>query len=232
MSGSDFVIQIHDNRIFVHTQDCFNRMTVAEASRAEYLKTYPNACHTCHATGEIRWTENGAPHGAGNWAMPMTGPCPDCYEQGRCPRCHTQHPDDWTEDDPKPCTSCNWDKVTSVPLPAVPECSCYNRDDVALFARNVRALNLPQIAQTELLAKPEPDYGKTELTDEDLERQDAVDNAVFDLLNELSPKPLEWDMSLIGPVRDRVQTVFQEHDICAPHDFYPYLANDYPQLAD
>lgn len=43
-----------------------------------------------------------------------------------------------------------------------------------------------------------------EITDERLERQDFVDNAIFSLLQEINPtsQTMSWDIEMIGNIRD------------------------------
>jgi hypothetical protein len=43
-----------------------------------------------------------------------------------------------------------------------------------------------------------------EMTDEQLRRQDWVDNAVFCLIQSTNPtsKPIDWDIEMIGNIRD------------------------------
>ena len=64
-----------------------------------------------------------------------------------------------------------------------------------------------------------------ELTDEQIERQDFVDNAIFSLLNEINPSKadLDWDIDLIGSVRDCIQREFAERSICSSQEFYPEM---------
>ena len=65
-----------------------------------------------------------------------------------------------------------------------------------------------------------------ELTDKQIERQDFVDNAIFRLLNEINPSKvdLDWNIDLIGSVRDRIQREFTERSICSAQEFYPEIA--------
>jgi hypothetical protein len=39
-----------------------------------------------------------------------------------------------------------------------------------------------------------------QLTDKQIERQDEVDNAIFHLIEEISPVMTAWDMEVIGEV--------------------------------
>ena len=64
-----------------------------------------------------------------------------------------------------------------------------------------------------------------ELTDQQISRQDFVDNAIYDLINELIPsdKEMEWDIEVIGEVRDVIQAMFVGRGICTEQEFYPYI---------
>ena len=64
-----------------------------------------------------------------------------------------------------------------------------------------------------------------ELTKQQIERQDFVDNAIFNLINELIPsdKEMEWNNEFIGVVRDAIQTRLVEKGICSEQEFYPYI---------
>ena len=63
------------------------------------------------------------------------------------------------------------------------------------------------------------------LTEQQIERQDFVDNAIFNLINELIPsnKEMEWDIELIGEVRDAILTKLVEKGLCSEQEFYPYI---------
>ena len=64
-----------------------------------------------------------------------------------------------------------------------------------------------------------------ELTDQQIARQDFVDNAIYDLINELIPsdKEMEWDIEVIGEVRDVIQAMLVGRGICTEQEFYPYI---------
>ena len=67
------------------------------------------------------------------------------------------------------------------------------------------------------------------LTDEQIKRQDDVDNAIFELLEQLNPssKKLDWDIEYIGAVRDEIERIFvDELKLCSEQEFYPYLKCD------
>ena len=64
-----------------------------------------------------------------------------------------------------------------------------------------------------------------ELTEQQIERQDFVDNAISELINKVIPsdKKLEWDIKAIGEIRDAIQAQLVERGICSEQEFYPYL---------
>jgi hypothetical protein len=64
-----------------------------------------------------------------------------------------------------------------------------------------------------------------ELTAQQIERQDFVDNAIFELINELilSEKEMEWDIEAIGEIRDAIQSQLVEKGFCTKQEFYPYI---------
>ena len=64
-----------------------------------------------------------------------------------------------------------------------------------------------------------------ELTKQQIERQDFVDNAIFELINELIPsdKEMEWDIEVIGEIRDVIQSQLVKRGFCTEQEFYPYI---------
>ena len=64
-----------------------------------------------------------------------------------------------------------------------------------------------------------------ELTRQQIIQQDFVDNAIFNLINEIVPsdKEMEWDIEIIGEIRDAIQTKLVERGICSEQEFYPYI---------
>lgn len=61
------------------------------------------------------------------------------------------------------------------------------------------------------------------LTRKQIERQDFVDNAVFNLFCELAPDGMEWDIESIGEVRDAVQRCLAQKGVMTEADFYPHI---------
>ena len=65
-----------------------------------------------------------------------------------------------------------------------------------------------------------------ELSDEQISRQDFVDNAVFQLIQDINPtsKELSWDIEMIGEIRDNIRYWLVERlKICEEMTFYPYI---------
>lgn len=64
-----------------------------------------------------------------------------------------------------------------------------------------------------------------ELTEQQIDRQDYVDNAIFDLIKELIPsdKEMEWNIEVIGEVRNAIQSQLVDRGFCTEQEFYPYI---------
>ncbi len=65
-----------------------------------------------------------------------------------------------------------------------------------------------------------------ELTDKQIERQDFVDNAIFDLIQSLNTtdKAINWDIAMIGEIRDVIaEWMIERLKITNEQNFYPYL---------
>lgn len=62
------------------------------------------------------------------------------------------------------------------------------------------------------------------LSRKQIERQDFVDNKIFELIQSLHPagKRLEWDIEMIGDVRDMIERqVARAHNV-SKAQFYPF----------
>ena len=65
-----------------------------------------------------------------------------------------------------------------------------------------------------------------EMSDEQIGRQDFVDNAVFQLIRDINPtsKKPSWNIEMIGEIRDNVRHWLVERlGICDEMSFYPYI---------
>ena len=68
-----------------------------------------------------------------------------------------------------------------------------------------------------------------ELTKKELERQDFVDNSIFELIAKLNPTNTEltWDIEMIGEIRDDILKWLElKINTLKEYDFYPYLENE------
>ena len=66
----------------------------------------------------------------------------------------------------------------------------------------------------------------TRLTEKQIERQDFVDNQIFELMQKLLPvsKTLKWDIEAISEIRDAIQAqVIGKKGVINEAQFYPYL---------
>ena len=65
-----------------------------------------------------------------------------------------------------------------------------------------------------------------ELTDKQIDRQDFVDNAIYQLIQKVNPTDIfiEWDIEVIGEIRDVVKEwIVERMKITDEQKFYPYL---------
>jgi hypothetical protein len=65
-----------------------------------------------------------------------------------------------------------------------------------------------------------------ELTDKQIERQDFVDNAIFNLIQSLNTtdEAINWDIETIGEIRDVIEEwMIERLEITDEQNFYPYL---------
>jgi hypothetical protein len=65
-----------------------------------------------------------------------------------------------------------------------------------------------------------------ELNNKQTERQDYVDNAVFQLIRDINPtsKDISWNIEMIGEIRDNIRYWLVERlKVCEEMTFYPYI---------
>lgn len=68
------------------------------------------------------------------------------------------------------------------------------------------------------------------LTNEQIVRQNFVDNSIFELLQSLNPseQKIEWDINVIGEVRDCIsQCLHERFKMTDEMLFYPYIEESY-----
>jgi len=64
------------------------------------------------------------------------------------------------------------------------------------------------------------------LTEQQIDRQDHVDNAIFSLMRVINPsnKGIEWDIEKIGEIRDVLKEWLVDRlNLATEQEFYPYL---------
>ena len=64
------------------------------------------------------------------------------------------------------------------------------------------------------------------LTKRQVERQDFVDNEIFELLQKLLPpsKTMKWDIEAIGAIRDAIrEQIVDKQKLMSESQFYPYI---------
>jgi len=62
------------------------------------------------------------------------------------------------------------------------------------------------------------------LSEDQIKRQDFVDNQIYDLVKRLAPstKKIEWDIEMIGDIRDTIQHwPADRYKIAEELEFYP-----------
>ncbi len=62
-----------------------------------------------------------------------------------------------------------------------------------------------------------------EMTDEQIERQDFVDNAIFSLVQEINPanQEISWDIEMIGKIRDVIVNELEKKLGITEFEIYP-----------
>jgi hypothetical protein len=65
-----------------------------------------------------------------------------------------------------------------------------------------------------------------DLSDDQINRQNAVDNVIFQLIQTIHPSTsgIGWNIEMIGDVRDCVKEwVVDRYELCDEQSFYPYI---------
>lgn len=68
--------------------------------------------------------------------------------------------------------------------------------------------------------------GHNDLSDDQINRQDAVDKVIFELIQSIHPSTSEigWNIEMIGDVRDCLKEwIVDRYGICNEQSFYPYV---------
>jgi len=64
-----------------------------------------------------------------------------------------------------------------------------------------------------------------ELSKKQIERQDFVDNLIYELLLSLNPteKHFDWDIEMIADVREIIRIWTMKNTYCSEQEYYPYI---------
>ena len=61
-----------------------------------------------------------------------------------------------------------------------------------------------------------------QLTNQQIKKQDFVDNQIFELLQRISPSiKIQWDIEMIGNIRDLIQIELIDKKLINKTGFYP-----------
>jgi hypothetical protein len=124
-----------------HTENCLRAQALASAAQADYDRTWPRYCRSCNGRGQWHETYDPSPAGVclGPGTLTAAGPCPDCIEAARCPRCarlFTRLHDDAGQilGLDLPCAYCGWQEQDPG-RPELPECWCATAEAEAVADR-------------------------------------------------------------------------------------------------
>jgi len=111
-----------------HFKDCVEAQKRYEDAVEAYRKKWPDHCKNCGGWGGFYGEYDPSPAGVSLSPGHMTefDPCPECMEEGICPRCG-EKVWDWNEvaeDAQGPCSNCGWTEGEDEGLPEAPECWC------------------------------------------------------------------------------------------------------------
>jgi len=65
-----------------------------------------------------------------------------------------------------------------------------------------------------------------DITKHQIERQDFIDNTIFDLIKSINPtdKKINWDIEMIGEIRDVLKEwLVDKLNLTTEQEFYPYI---------
>lgn len=65
-----------------------------------------------------------------------------------------------------------------------------------------------------------------DLSDDQINRQDAVDNVIFELIQSIHPSAngIDWNIEMIGDIRNCLKEwVVDRYGLCDEQSFYPYI---------
>ena len=65
-----------------------------------------------------------------------------------------------------------------------------------------------------------------DLSNDQIDRQDAVDNVIFELIQSIHPSTSEigWNIEMIGDIRNCLKEwIVDRYELCDEQSFYPYI---------
>ena len=103
-----------------HTTECRKANARWSNVRDEYAARWPNHCQTCGGWGGSSSPGCSVPYGSTYVSLPDdVDICPDCQEQGMCPRCGSG----MDVEAEAPCPACGW-SWGDEGIPEPPGCVC------------------------------------------------------------------------------------------------------------
>lgn len=92
-----------------------------------YVSAWPLHCKTCEGVGGIVYRYSPAGVSLAPGTMQGFDPCPDCIEEGVCPRCGEVvfSEEAWDAAGEVTCPDCGWNSETPAACPEQPECLCW-----------------------------------------------------------------------------------------------------------
>ncbi|GHT66175.1 hypothetical protein FACS189452_01600 [Bacteroidia bacterium] len=96
---------------------------------------------------------------------------------------------------------------------------------VDMITKEFKDTYLNEIICADCLATMKEMPNDSVVTKKQIERQDFVDNAIFELLQTVNPsnKEFDWDIEMIGDIRDAIQHYIIKKTDCSEQEFYPYI---------
>lgn len=96
-----------------HSAACIAASERLEAANAAYKKEWPDYCRSCGGHGGFSSPGCSVPYGATYVSLPDDyDPCPDCWEDGGCPRCGKEIMSREAAEEgaeiPEVCPHCGW----------------------------------------------------------------------------------------------------------------------------
>lgn len=98
-----------DNDQVAHSKTCTTATMLHERLRTAFALMWNDYCTTCNGLGGSVYYYDPSPAGIslGSGWMEDFNPCPDCLEQGKCPRCGVVSENGFADESGE-CPKCGW----------------------------------------------------------------------------------------------------------------------------